>query len=186
MNSNYYRRRSILEWLSLSLLVTGVWLHITPLCADEISREKEITNSLNMILVRIDGALAAFWRGDDPMPMTRSTEGGKTWSMHETKLPGIHVGRRASVLRLASDHLLLLIPGGAEVIGQRGALAALSLDGGRSWAHERTVKDVRAFTSLTQVPNGIIYAGGSKFYCAAFNEAWLREGKSLAAALVKQ
>jgi hypothetical protein len=80
---------------------------------------------------------------------------------------------------LASSHLLLLIPGGADVIGEKGSLAALSFDGGNSWAHVRTVKDVSGSTSLTQAPNGTIYAGGSKLSCAAFNEAWLREGTSL-------
>ncbi len=120
------------------------------------------------------------------MPMTRSTDGGKTWELRKTELPGIYVGQRASVLRLASGHLLLVIPTGAGAIGQRGALAALSLDGGESWAHVRAVEDVRGYTSLTQAPNGIIYVGSSQMHCAAFNEAWLREGKSLKEARSEQ
>ena len=133
-----------------------------------------------------NGTLVAFWRGDDPMPMTRSKDGGKTWDLHKTDLPGIFVGERASVLTLASGGLLVLIPGGAKAIGERGALAALSPDGGDSWAHVRTVADIRGYSSLTQAPNGIIYAGGSKMHCAAFNEAWLREGKSLKKARSEQ
>lgn len=133
-----------------------------------------------------DGTLVAFWRGDDPMPMTRSTDGGKSWKLYKTELPGIFVGQRASVLKLANGHLLIVIPTGASAIGQRGALAALSLDGGKTWAHVRAVEDIRGYTSLTQAPNGIIYVGSSQMHCAAFNEAWLRQGKSLKEARIKQ
>jgi hypothetical protein len=33
--------------------------------------------------------------------------------------------------------------------------------------------------ALAQGPNGVIYLFGSKMGCAAFNEAWLKEGKQL-------
>ena len=120
-----------------------------------------------------DGTLVAFWRGDDPMPMTRSKDGGKTWDLHKTDLPGIFVGERASVLTLASGHLLVLIPGGAKAIGERGALAALSLDGGDSWAHVRTVADIRGYSSLTQ-------AHQRNHLCGRFKDALRRFQRSLA------
>jgi hypothetical protein len=38
---------------------------------------------------------------------------------------------------------------------------------------------VGGYLSLAQGPNGVIYLFGSKMGCAAFNEAWLKEGKPL-------
>jgi hypothetical protein len=36
--------------------------------------------------------------------------------------------------------------------------------------------------SLALAPDGVIYLFGTRMGCAAFNEAWLREGKPLGAA----
>jgi hypothetical protein len=43
----------------------------------------------------------------------------------------------------------------------------------------RKVEGVGGYMSLAQAPNGVIYLFGSRMGCAAFNEAWLKEGKPL-------
>jgi formylglycine-generating enzyme len=55
----------------------------------------------------------------------------------------------------------------------------LSLDDGKTWLHVRQVDGVGGYLSPAQAPNGAIYLFGSKMCCAAFNEAWLKEGKPL-------
>ena len=35
-----------------------------------------------------------------------------------------------------------------------------------------------AFRDRFVMPDGVIYLVGSRFYCAACNEAWIREGKA--------
>jgi hypothetical protein len=60
-----------------------------------------------------------------------------------------------------------------------GTFAALSPDGGKTWPHVRKVEGVGGYLALAQAPNGVVYLAGSRLGCAAFNEAWLREGKAL-------
>ena len=62
---------------------------------------------------------------------------------------------------------------------RRGVFAALSDDGGRTWAHCRALDGVLGYLSVAQAPNGIICVFGSRMSCAAFNEAWLKEGKPI-------
>jgi hypothetical protein len=41
----------------------------------------------------------------------------------------------------------------------------------------RAVQGAGGYLSVCQAPNGVITLFGSKMGCAAFNEAWLRDGK---------
>lgn len=125
------------------------------------------------IAPRGDGAVLAFLRGPDPMPMMVSKDLGETWEAGETPFPGIGVGQKAAALRLASGALLLLSIDSKK----KGTFVALSPDDGATWPHVRMLAGVTGYMSLAQAPNGVIYAFGTRMGCAAFNEAWIREGK---------
>lgn len=124
-----------------------------------------------------DGSIVAFLRGPNPMPRLISDDHGGTWRMSETKLGGIGVGQKAAALRLNSSALLLCAQDTRKppITGQRGTLAALSYDDGKTWPHIRHVPDVGGYMSADQAPSGIIYVFGSRMSCVAFNEAWVKE-----------
>jgi Neuraminidase (sialidase) len=128
-----------------------------------------------------DGRLVAFGRYPNPMPVSVSTDLGETWQVRKTPFGGISVGQRAAALRLASGALLLCGPDTRKPpwTHKRGTFAALSDDGGKSWAHIRPVSGVGGYLSVAQAPNGVIYLFGTRMGCVAFNEAWVREGKPL-------
>ena len=120
-----------------------------------------------------DGAVACFLRGPDPMPLMISRDLGETWEAGETPFPGISVGQKAAALRLRSGDLLLV----SLDTKKRMTFAALSLDDGKSWPHIRKVDGVTGYLAAAQAPNGVIYVVGSRMGAAAFNEAWIKEGK---------
>ncbi len=130
-----------------------------------------------------DGRLIAFGRGPDPMPVSVSTDLGRTWQVRKTPFGPIGVGQKAAALRLASGALLLCGPDTHKPprTGRRGTFAALSDDGGKTWAHVRHLPGVGGYLSAAQAPNGVIHVFGTRMTCAAFNERWLREGRPLAA-----
>ena len=120
-------------------------------------------------------------RGPNPMPRLISTDLGKSWSHSLTPFGGTGVGQKSAVLRLASGNLLLCATDSRKppITGKRGTFAALSKDEGNTWVHVRHVPNVSGYLSVAQAPNGVIYLFGTKMSCVTFNEAWLREGKSL-------
>jgi hypothetical protein len=128
-----------------------------------------------------DGSMVAFLRGPDPMPRLISHDAGESWEVGKTPFGGIGVGQKAAATRLASGALLLCATDAHKppLTGRRGAFAALSDDGGRTWPHVRTLDGVGGYLSVAQASNGTIYVFGSRMSCAAFNEAWLREGKPI-------
>lgn len=128
------------------------------------------------IASRADGAVLAFLRGPDPMPMLISKDRGQTWELTESSFPGIGVGQKAAVLRLASGAILLLTNDKNKRLGGSPILA-ISLDDGRTWPHARKVEAaIGGYMSLAQGDDGTIYLVGSQLKCAACNEAWIREG----------
>jgi hypothetical protein len=127
-----------------------------------------------------DGAILAFLRGPHPMPVLTSKDWGDTWSSRETPLPGIGVGQKIAAMRLASGAILLCSQDSKKKLVGGGAYAALSLDDGKTWPHLRKVEGVAGYMSVAQAPNGVIYLFGTRMGCAAFNEAWVREGKAIA------
>jgi len=126
------------------------------------------------------GSIVAFMRGPDPMPRLISKDAGESWTVGQTPFGGIQVGQKAATLRLESGALLLCANDARKppITGKRGTFAALSEDDGKTWAHVRHVPGLRGYLSTAQAPNGVIYVFGSRMSCAAFNEAWLREGRS--------
>jgi len=152
--------------------------------------------------VLLGGTVVAFTRGVDPMPVFRSDDWGESWQAAATPFPGIAVGQKAAALRLASGAVVAgrsaagrSLPAAGKLPSESrrlalcshdtrraivggGVLAALSLDGGRTWPHVRKVEGVGGYLSAAQAPNGVVYVFGSRMSCVAFNEAWLREGKA--------
>jgi sulfatase modifying factor 1 len=125
---------------------------------------------------RGDGAIVCFLRGPHPMPLLISTDLGDSWQVKESPFPGIGGGQKATVLKLAGGGLLLCSVDTRQNLVGGGTFVALSFDDGASWAHIRKVEGVGGYMSVAQAPNGIIYLFGTRMGCAAFNEAWLREG----------
>jgi hypothetical protein len=124
-----------------------------------------------------DGSIITFLRGPDPMPAALTKDLGDTFEMMATPFPGISGGPKATALRLASGALLLCSIEGKKPNGV--TFAALSLDDGKTWPHVRKLESVGGYMSVAQAPNGVIYLFGSRMTCAAFNEAWLRQGNPL-------
>jgi formylglycine-generating enzyme required for sulfatase activity len=129
------------------------------------------------IAPRADGAILAFLRGPNPMPLLISKDRGDTWEATASPFPGIGGGQKASALRLSSGAILLLTVDRNKQLGG-GSLVALSLDDGKTWPHVRKVDaSVEGYMSLAQAPDGTIYLIGSRMKFAACNEAWVREGR---------
>jgi formylglycine-generating enzyme required for sulfatase activity len=124
-----------------------------------------------------DGTIITFLRGPDPMPAAYTKDIGDTFEVKPTPFPGISGGQKATALRLASGALLLCSIKGTKPDTQ--TFAALSPDDGKTWPHVRQVEGVGGYMAVAQAPNGVIYLFGSRMGCAAFNEAWLNEGKPL-------
>ena len=132
------------------------------------------------VVQRDDGSLAAFLRGPDPMPCFVSRDMGASWEETGTPFPGISVGQKAAALKLASGALLLCSIDNTKQIVGGGTFAALSSNDGKTWTHARRIEGPSGYMSLAQAPDGVIYLfgpDGGRIACAAFNEAWLKEGK---------
>ena len=131
---------------------------------------------------RDDGAIVAFGRGPDPMPMSVSTDLGESWAVKATPFGPVSVGNRAAALKLPGGALLLCASDTRKppLTGKHATLAALSTDDGKTWSHVRAVPGVRGYLSLAVAPGGVIYLFGTEIGdqmgCVALNEAWLKEG----------
>jgi len=133
-----------------------------------------------------DGNILVFLRGPNPMPSLVSKDMGDSWEPRATPFPGISVGQKAAALKLQSGALLLVsydnqwsMKDGKVSMRGGSAFAALSLDDGKTWPHARKIENVGGYMSLAQAPNGVIYHYGWRMEAAAYNEAWLKEGKPL-------
>jgi hypothetical protein len=124
-----------------------------------------------------DGTFVCFSRQVTPLAMYVSKDGGKTWQAGAAPFSGPSVGSKVATLKLASGALLVVTPDDGRAGVGRGNVAALSLDGGRTWPHVRKMEGAGGYQCLAQAPNGVIYLFGTKMSCAAFNQAWLMEGK---------
>jgi sulfatase modifying factor 1 len=114
-----------------------------------------------------DGRLMAFGRGDnidEKMPMSISSDMGKTWTHSPSVFPPVSSGQRCLLLRLPEDHIFFAAFAGAhkdenpapiiitDVSGTRrhitGLYAAISFDEGNTWANTRLVSDDGPGTQL--------------------------------------
>jgi len=126
-----------------------------------------------------DGAILSFLRGPHPMPVLTSKDWGDSWTARTTPFPGIGGGQKIAAIRLASGAILMCSQDSKKTIVDGGTYAALSFDDGMTWPHVRKVEGVGGYMAVAQAQNGVIHLVGSRTGCAAFNEAWLREGKAV-------
>lgn len=104
------------------------------------------------VLQLADGRLMAFGRHgaiQGKMPMSLSSDMGKTWTYHPSPFQSIHTGRRLAVMRLkegtlfiaAFCHQMMV----TDIFGSQrpitGLFAAVSTDEGKTWPCRRLVSD---------------------------------------------
>jgi len=84
------------------------------------------------------------------LPMSISSDGGKSYTWHESRFPGISGGQRLVLMRLREGPLLLasFAPTGIMITDSsggrrkvRGLYAAMSVDEGQTWPYVRLVSD---------------------------------------------
>jgi hypothetical protein len=131
------------------------------------------------LVQRSDGSILTFLRGPDPMAAFATTDFGANWTKVDCALPGIGVGQKAATLRLAGGALLIASQDRKKELVGGGTYVALSDNDGRTWSHVRKAGGPVGYLSLAQGPDATIYLIGSRLRFAAFNEAWVREGKPL-------
>lgn len=117
------------------------------------------------------------------MPVSVSTDGGKTYQLHKTPFQPLGSGQRPSVIRLASGRLFFV----ADLFGRKtpgpkgdGAFVALSDDDGATWK-TRELPGIKTvdYVTATQAPNGVIQVVTSKSQPERhieLNERWVLEG----------
>ena len=126
------------------------------------------------IFERNDGAIVTYLRGPNPMPNAITKDLGDTFTVEETKFPGISSGMKTAVLKLQSGAILLCsIDRTKELVGG-GTFAAISLDDGKTWPHIKKIEGAGGYMALAQGANGVIYLNGTQLNVVAFNEAWVR------------
>jgi formylglycine-generating enzyme required for sulfatase activity len=126
------------------------------------------------IFERADGSILTYLRGPHPMPVEVTKDLGDSFTVEETKFPGISGGMKAAVLKLHSGAVLLCsIDRTKELVGG-GTFAALSLDDGKTWPHIKKVEGAGGYMALAQAPNGVIFLNGTQLGVVAFNEAWVK------------
>ncbi len=118
---------------------------------------------------------------DGHMPLSISSDGGKTWRVTPTPFDELISGERPSVIRLASGRLFFVAdynPNHEKHIHKDGAFVALSNDDGKTWKMKRLPADILTvgYVTSTQGPNGIIHIVTSKNtvnYEIDLNESWV-------------
>lgn len=134
-----------------------------------------------------DGSLIGFGGKnsaiDGFMPVSVSTDGGKTYQQHKTPFQPLGSGQRPSVIRLASGRLFFV----ADLFGRKtpgpkgdGAFVALSDDDGLTWK-TRPLPGIKTvgYVTATQAPNGVIHVVTSKSEPERhieLNEQWVFDG----------
>ncbi|MHC4572705.1 MAG: SUMF1/EgtB/PvdO family nonheme iron enzyme [Planctomycetota bacterium] len=103
-----------------------------------------------------NGNIFAFSRGyavDGKLPISISSDGGKSFTSYASEFPPVGGGQRLALLKLRTGELFLASftnEGGRGIFIKdatgnkreiRGLYAALSLDDGRTWPHKRLVTD---------------------------------------------
>jgi len=121
-----------------------------------------------------DGRIVAFSRGgniDGKMPMSISTDRGKSYTYKPSEFPPIGGGKRVALLQLKEGHLFFAsFAGGEEGItirdasGQkrkvRGLFGAVSQDGGKTWPYKRLITDDGPGRTIECTDGGAITLSG--------------------------
>lgn len=155
-------------------------------------------------VVLADGRYLAFGRGcdiGDRMPMSLSSDQGKTWTYQAAPFPAILSAQRPFLLRLREGPILFIsytdvstrfrektLQGmdfsddSGKVRKGFGMFAALSMDDGKSWQHHKLIPDAAAdpwqspgggYLFCVQTPDDMIHMVSSRKYYR-FNLAWLK------------
>lgn len=116
------------------------------------------------------------------MPRWESTGEGKTWTKAApTPFPPAGIGNKLKVLTLKSGSTLLVTADRFRPTLSGGkfgcAVVALSLDDGKTWPHVRSLP-FGGGLSAAQNLDGLIYVFGGRRNVVAFNEAWVKQGRS--------
>jgi hypothetical protein len=136
-------------------------------------------------------------------PLSRSSDGGKTWTYEASPFPPLMWHQRPAMIRLAEGPILLvsytdssddLRAGkreGIEVTDAKGntrrgygMFSALSFDEGKTWTNTKIIpnnpaepwgpSDQTGYLTLIQTPDNMVHLANSQRYCK-FNLAWLKE-----------
>ena len=118
---------------------------------------------------------------DGHMPLSISSDGGKTWHVRPTPFDELMSGERPSVIRLADGRLFFVAdynPHRMKHLHKDGAYVALSSDDGATWKMKRLPSNILTvgYVTATQGPNGLIHVVTSKNtvnYEIVLNEAWV-------------
>ena len=118
---------------------------------------------------------------DGHMPLSISSDGGKTWSVRPTPFDELMSGERPSVIRLADGRLFFVAdynPHHLKHLHKDGAYVALSNDDGKTWKMKRLPANILTvgYVTATQGRTGLIHIVTSKNtvnYEIVLNEAWV-------------
>lgn len=133
---------------------------------------------------------------DGFMPLSTSTDGGKTYTKSKLPFPALGSAQRPSILRLQSGRLMMIgdyvrTKPLAKPVPERGSYIAISSDDGATWKFKplpgtgRSEKPGRAndmeggtlgYSGAVQGPDGVIHVVTSvtkPSVALAFNEAWI-------------
>ncbi|MDE6872145.1 MAG: SUMF1/EgtB/PvdO family nonheme iron enzyme [Bacteroidales bacterium] len=140
-----------------------------------------------------DGSLMAFGRGNSingKMPVSRSTDKGKTWKYSASGFPAIGSGQRLVFLRLNEGVLML------ASFGTNGLFVTISEDEGQTWSSPKLMTDgktrhldggahtgtfvmssdqaePKGYFACTQTPDGTIHLISSRLHYR-FNLGWIK------------
>ena len=141
-----------------------------------------------------DGSLMALGRGDNiggKMPMSISTDLGKSWKYSASPFPGIGSGQRHVLMRLQEGPIML------ASFGSKGLFVCVSDDEGKNWSSQKLMTDgvtrtlnggahtgnftmgpdqaePKGYFAATQTPDGTIHLISSRLHYR-FNLAWIRQ-----------
>lgn len=126
---------------------------------------------------------------DGHMPLSISSDGGKTWRVRPTPFDELMSGERPSVIQLADGRLFFVAdynPHRLKHLHKDGAFVALSDDDGRTWTTKRLPANILTvgYVTATQGHNGLIHIVTSKNtvnYEIVMNEAWVLSDSEQAA-----
>lgn len=129
-------------------------------------------NGIHAAIVELsDGRLLAFGRGgnvDGHMPMSISSDYGKTWKAQASALPPITYTQRFSMTRLAEGPLALatFVPDVSSLEAAKKTdrelaklMVAVSYDDGQTWPERRLLTDGKGDHGITGISNARVYMG---------------------------
>lgn len=133
---------------------TGIWFSRDG--AQTWSHKEGVIPGVHATFVELkDGRLMAFGRGEAVngwMPVSHSSDLGRTWQTSASIFPPITGGQRAALVRLKEGPIVLVsfardvrrfepIPRGADIRWKTNLFAAVSFDEGKTWPLRKVISD---------------------------------------------